>query len=61
LQAAQHRRWRAAKSSTSSATCNLLYQHPDEVDPADFHPDLCAATKREIAPKAVTDVFLPLK
>jgi AraC family transcriptional regulator len=35
-----------------SATFNVLYEHPDEVDPADFRLDLCAATEREIAPNA---------
>lgn len=36
----------------SSATFNVLYEHPDEVDPADFRFELCAATERDIAPNA---------
>lgn len=34
----------------TSATFNILYEGPNDVAPADFRLDLCAATAREIAP-----------
>lgn len=44
-----------------SATFNVLYDNPAEVDPQDYRFDLCAATEREIAPspQGVTAKVIP--